>query len=127
MKPPVKNIECLPDSNLIHIFKSLDIDSLNESSKVCQRWNYLCNTDELWIFKCRQIGREENLNEIERIIFDEQRQNEDIDWKSAYIELKSFINKLKLDLLQTVRQKPYDKSRSLSRIFDVLLIPYNEI
>lgn len=93
----VKNINCLPDNVLLRIFQLLDTNSLENAAQVCQRWNYLANIDELWIYKCKRIGQREKLYQVETVIHDELQDDEDIDWKMAYYELEEFVNKLKTD------------------------------
>jgi hypothetical protein len=87
----------LPDYILLQIFKNLEIESLDEAAKVCQRWNYLVNMDELWIYKCQSLGKFEKLLEVERVIYSDLEEDEDIDWRQAYSELVEFVNKLKTE------------------------------
>ena len=56
------NIEHLPDNVLLNIFSLLDIETLDIVEQVCNRWNYLANTPELWVFKCKRLGQIENLD-----------------------------------------------------------------
>jgi hypothetical protein len=99
---------------LILIFSKLDLNSLENVASVCQRWNYLANTSELWIYKCRLMGQKERLFEIDNIIFRDLREDEDIDWKLAYFELEEFARRIKSDYAQAISEldKPKEsKSR----------------
>lgn len=73
------------------------MESLDIAANVCQRWNYLINTNELWIYKCQTLGKFEKLLEVERVIYGDLEEDEDIDWKQAYNELVEFVDKLKTD------------------------------
>jgi hypothetical protein len=63
------------------------------------------NTTELWLFKCRNLGERENLGNIEAFLVEEMQNNEDIDWKLAYIQLNEFAQELKEKYLE--RYKKY--------------------
>lgn len=91
------NIEHLPDNVLLNIFSLLDIETLDIVEQVCNRWNYLANTPELWVFKCKRLGQIENLDQIEAFLANELTNDEEIDWKLAFIELTEFVKRLKLD------------------------------
>ena len=69
--------------------------TLENVQQVCNRWNFLANTPELWIFKCKKLGENENLGQIEAFLINELTNDEDIDWKLAYMELLEFIDLLK--------------------------------
>lgn len=94
----------MPDHVLLRIFSHMDDKSLEVAGDVCKRWNFLAKTTELWLFKCLKLGTDENLGQIESILIEEKFENEDIDWKLAYYELKEFINQLKLRFLQNMNQ-----------------------
>lgn len=95
MRPIKITINQIPDNVLLNIFTFLDEETLETASLVCRRWFFLANTVELWIFKCKTLGEKENLLEIESILLSELSNDEDIDWKLAYTELKEFVNELK--------------------------------
>jgi len=80
---------------LLQIFSLLDVKTLENVQQVCDRWNFLANTPELWIFKCKKLGENENLGQIEAFLINELTNDEDIDWKLAYMELLEFIDLLK--------------------------------
>ena len=92
----------MPDYILLQIFKNLEIESLDEAAKVCQRWDYLVNMDELWIYKCQSLGKFEKLLEVERVIYSDLEEDEEIDWRQAYSELVEFVNNLKTDKFKTM-------------------------
>ncbi len=89
---------------MLNILSYLDEASLETASLVCKRWNYLVNTTELWLFKCRNLGQRENLGNIEAFLVEEMQNNEDIDWKLAYNQLKEFANEIKQKYLQKYQQ-----------------------
>ncbi len=107
----IKNINGLPDYILLQIFKRLDTQSLENSANVCQRWNYLANTNELWIYKCKLLGNSEKLFQIEKVIYDELQEDEDIDWKQAFSELVQFVLKLKTEYYKNLISE-FDKNLS---------------
>lgn len=88
-------MDFLPDQILMRIFSKLDDESLKTCSLVCKRWYYLINTQELWFYKCKILGKLHGVNRIENEIIKELFIDEDIDWKLAYQELKHFISKIK--------------------------------
>jgi hypothetical protein len=94
----------LPDHVLIKILSFLDEKSLDSASFVCKRWNYMINTTELWLYKCKYLGKKENLGNIELILVEEMLKGEDIDWKHAYFELEKFVNELKINYLNKLKQ-----------------------
>ena len=75
------------------------METLEKVELVCNRWNYLANTPELWIYKCKKLGEKENLGQIESLIANELSNDEDIDWKLAYTELTEFVKRLKQNYL----------------------------
>ena len=110
---PVKSIiDNLPDNVLLNIFSQLDDQTVQIIPLVCKRWYYLSNTVELWLFKCKQLGKNENLGKIEAILIDELLRDEDIDWKLAYFELKEFVEEIKKNYMGKINET-YSKSLSL--------------
>ncbi|CAF0888646.1 unnamed protein product [Brachionus calyciflorus] len=99
LEPILATINHLPDHILLKIFSNLDDESLSKTCLVCKRWYYLTNTQELWFFKCKTLGKTEHLDQIEFELINELYVDEDIDWKMAYYEIKSFINELKVKYL----------------------------
>lgn len=87
---------------LLKIFSELDENTLEVAGQVCNRWHYLSNTTELWLFKCIILGIREGLGRIEKILKEEQLSDEDIDWRLAYLELKQFITKLKEEYFEKI-------------------------
>ena len=84
---------------MLVIFSQLDTESLRSVESVCNRWNYLANTPELWMYKCRVLGRTENLGEIENLLINELQKDEEIDWRLAFLELEAFVQQLKLNYI----------------------------
>ena len=97
-------IDNLPDNVLLNIFSQLDDQTIQIIPLVCKRWYYLSNTVELWLFKCKQLGKSENLGKIEAILIDELMKDEDIDWKLAYFELKEFVEEIKRTFLDKINE-----------------------
>jgi hypothetical protein len=101
VKNQVKKIKAdmnnLPDSLLLYIFSYLDFKILdNIIPYVCRQWRHLVNTNELWIHKCQKLGENAKLSsKIEYDLISELYQNEEIDWKMAFVELENFILELK--------------------------------
>lgn len=83
----------------------MDEITLKNVSMVCSRWNYLTKTNELWLYKCFKLGIDENLGRLENYLLEEMLNNEEVDWKQAYIELKMFINELKSNYIEN--NKPH--------------------
>ncbi|OAF66091.1 F-box only protein 16 [Intoshia linei] len=46
----------LPKKLSLKIFEYLDPRSLCRASQVCGYWNFLCNSDELWLPKCERLN-----------------------------------------------------------------------
>ncbi len=90
----------------MYIFSLLDVETLEKVELVCNRWNYLANTPELWVYKCKTLGENENLAQIEAFLVNELSNDEDIDWKSCFIELKEFVKRLKQNYLDKFTQNP---------------------
>ena len=92
------DIDSLSDELLVKIFLYVDDECLKSVNLVCKRWNYLTKTPEFWYFKCHSLDQrllktnERNLNHIQSII-QEKCKDEDIDWKSAYFEMKCIIKR----------------------------------
>lgn len=100
---PVKSIiDHLPDNVLLNIFSRLDDQSLEVIPRVCKRWYYLANTIELWLYKCKKLGEDEDLGNIEACLAEELAKDEDIDWKLAYSELKDFVVEIKLNYMEKI-------------------------
>ena len=94
----------MPDNVILNILSFLDEITLDKASFVCKRWYYLVNTTELWLFKCKKLAQRENLGNIESLLIDEMKKNEDIDWRLAYIELNELIKNLKERYLAKYKQ-----------------------
>ena len=105
-------IDNLPDNVLLNIFSQLDDQTVQIIPLVCKRWYYLSNTVELWLFKCKQLGKNENLGKIEAILIDELLRDEDIDWKLAYFELKEFVEEIRKNYMGKINET-YSKSFNL--------------
>ena len=101
-KPLKSVIDNLPDNVLLNIFSQLDDYTVQVVPLVCKRWYYLSNTIELWLFKCKKLGKNENLGKIDAILIDELLKDEDIDWKLAYFELKEFVQEIKINYMETI-------------------------
>ncbi|RNA31122.1 mitochondrial division 1-like [Brachionus plicatilis] len=120
LKPLEYTMNYLPDQILMKIFSKLDDKSLSVCSLICKRWYYLTNTQELWFYKCKILGKSHGIYRIENEIIKELYNDEDIDWKLAYHELKQFIfqirqrflNKEKQNLDNQFDAKPKLQSRS---------------
>ena len=108
---------------MLQIFKHLDVESLETSMNVCQRWNYLINTNELWIYKCKTLGKSERLYEVEKVIYDDLEEDEDIDWRQAYCELVEFVNRIKSDQYKTMINDFDKNALEESTIFTSSIIP----
>lgn len=87
---------------MLNIFSRLDDQSLEVIPRVCKRWYYLANTIELWLFKCKKLGEDENLGNIEACLAEELAKDEDIDWRLAYYELKDFVIEIKLNYIEKI-------------------------
>ena len=94
----------MPDNVLLNIFSQLDDQTVLIVPLVCKRWYYLSNTVELWLFKCKQLGKSEHLGKIEGILLDELMKDEDIDWKLAYFELKEFVQEIKTNYMGKINE-----------------------
>ena len=106
-------IDNLPDNCLLNIFSQLDDHTVQSVvPSVCKRWYYLSNTVELWLFKCKQLGKNENLGKIESVLIDELLRDEDIDWKLAYFELKDFVKEIKNTYMTKINE-----SSSIAKLF----------
>lgn len=95
LEPVEYSMNYVPDQILLKIFSKLDDKSLTTCSLVCKRWYYLTNTQELWFYKCKILGKLHGIYRIENEIIRELFTDEDIDWKLAYQELKQFILQIK--------------------------------
>ena len=80
------------------------METLEKVESVCQRWCYLANVPELWVYKCKILGEQENLGQIEAFLVNELSNDEDIDWKTCFVELKEFIKRLKLNYMERFSQ-----------------------
>ena len=108
-KPLKSAIDNLPDHVLLNIFSQLDDYTVQVVPLVCKRWYYLANTIELWLFKCKRLGKSEDLGKIDAILIDELLKDEDIDWKLAYFELKEFVQEIKRNYAEAIYRSSSNK------------------
>lgn len=108
VRPVPLTIDSLPDNVLLNVFSHLEPECLDNVAHVCNRWNYLASTPELWLFKCKKLGTRENIHQIEATINDLSN-NKEIDWRQAFIELQEFVNS---EAVKHLRIYYYNKLRT---------------
>ena len=52
------HINWLPDRLLLHIFSQLPFEDIEQCSRVCRRWRYICAVEHLWMVKCYNLGEQ---------------------------------------------------------------------
>ncbi|XP_048738031.1 uncharacterized protein LOC125652709 isoform X3 [Ostrea edulis] len=92
-----RDINRLSDKILLYIFSLLMPKDVNISAQVCRRWRFLCATDSLWMIKCHELGLEEGITNMEKIVLRANTRKMGIDWKLAYNELRRLTNMMKME------------------------------
>ncbi|XP_046575724.1 uncharacterized protein LOC124283744 [Haliotis rubra] len=92
------DINRLMDRTLLYIFSCLSAREIDVASQVCRRWRFLCATDELWMFKCLEMGEQEGVDNITGLVLEANSLSRVVDWKLAYIELTQLVHTMKQGL-----------------------------
>ncbi|XP_067681342.1 uncharacterized protein [Haliotis asinina] len=92
------DINRLMDRTLLYIFSCLPAREIDVASQVCRRWRFLCATDELWMYKCLEMGEQEGVDNITGLVLEANSLSRVVDWKLAYIELTHLVHTMKQGL-----------------------------
>lgn len=95
-----RDINRLSDKLLLYIFSFLTPHEIFRASQVSRRWRYLCDTDELWMVKCHELGIKEGIDNMDDIVLNSNKNKMGIDWKLAYMELERITHMMKWDAKQ---------------------------
>ncbi|KAK6182390.1 hypothetical protein SNE40_010093 [Patella caerulea] len=94
-----KDINRLCDKLLLNVFSFLPPRDICRTSQVCRRWRYLCTSEDLWMFKCLEMGEEEGIRNIPNLVLQTNSKSMLVDWKLAYQELYHLVLIMKASLL----------------------------
>ncbi|KAL4238509.1 hypothetical protein ACF0H5_003217 [Mactra antiquata] len=107
-----RDINRMSDKLLLYIFSFVPADEIRRVKRVCRRWRYLCATDDLWMVKCHELGVQEGIKNLEKMIVKAKGYRMVIDWKLAYDELKKIAYNMKVKL-QKKKPKQPSKGRTV--------------
>ncbi|XP_052767636.1 uncharacterized protein LOC128208212 isoform X2 [Mya arenaria] len=107
-----RDINRLPDKLLLYIFSFISADQISAVKRVCRRWRYLCATDDLWMVKCHELGLQEGIQNLDRMIMRAKGYRMVIDWKLAYTEIKAISDNMK-KALEKKKTKPDPQRRTV--------------
>ncbi|CAC5412148.1 unnamed protein product [Mytilus coruscus] len=95
-----RDVNRLSDKLLLYIFSFLTPHEIFRASQVCRRWRFLCDTDDLWMIKCHELGVKEGIDNMDDIVMKSNQNKMGIDWKLAYMELQRITRMMKWDAKQ---------------------------
>ncbi|XP_076100012.1 uncharacterized protein LOC143069321 isoform X8 [Mytilus galloprovincialis] len=95
-----RDVNRLSDKLLLYIFSFLTPHEIFKASQVCRRWRFLCDTDDLWMIKCHELGVKEGIDNMDDIVMKSNQSKMGIDWKLAYMELQRITRMMKWDAKQ---------------------------
>ncbi|XP_071159163.1 uncharacterized protein [Mytilus edulis] len=95
-----RDVNRLSDKLLLYIFSFLTPHEIFKASQVCRRWRFLCDTDDLWMIKCHELGVKEGIDNMDDIVMKSNQNKMGIDWKLAYMELQRITRMMKWDAKQ---------------------------
>ncbi|XP_071507403.1 uncharacterized protein [Diadema antillarum] len=84
------DINSLPDRVLLNVFSLLSPGDLLQVEGVCHRWQFLVSHEELWRFKCKELGVMHNIPDLVLLVEFYMSENT-VDWKEAYRQLSEVL------------------------------------
>ncbi|XP_052276221.1 uncharacterized protein LOC127875293 isoform X2 [Dreissena polymorpha] len=107
-----RDINRLSDKLLLYIFSFTPASGITTLKKVCRRWRYLCATDDLWMIKCHELGLQEGIKNLEKMIVHAKGYRMVIDWRMAYDEIRLITDKMKQAMMKK-KEKPPPQGRTV--------------